>query len=75
MKVTTKWVSPWTIGIVGEGNSESMCSSVFLFPIVVEVEIEFDEPIILSIEFPIPLSSPNSECNDEGGEVEEAGGG
>ena len=40
-----------------------------------EVEIEFEEPIMLSIEFSIPPSSPNSECNDDGGEVDEAGGG
>ena len=38
---------------------------VFLFPIVVEVEMEDEDPIILSMEFPMPPSSPNSECNDE----------
>ena len=44
--------------------------AVFLFP--VEVEIEDEEPII-SIELPI-ASSPNSECSDDGGDVEDAGG-
>ena len=48
---------------------------VFRFPIVVEVDMEDDEPIMLSIELPITPSSPNSECNDDCGDVDGAGGG
>ena len=46
----------------------------FRFPTDPDVVIEADEPI-RSTELPIIASSPNSECNDEGGDVEEAGGG
>ena len=45
----------------------------FRFPVEVEVVIEVEEPIISS-EVPM-ASSPNSECREDGGEVEDAGGG
>lgn len=46
---------------------------VFRFPVEPDVVIDVEDPI-RSTEFPI-ASSPNSECSDEGGEVDEAGGG
>ena len=45
----------------------------FRFPVALVVVIVADDAII-SIELPM-VSSPKSECNDEGGDVDDAGGG